>query len=155
VAAPPIGQAALPGERVAAKRLKISAKTADRSLAPERRRLRLDQRRGGSMHRLLWEQIPVKVAEEWDRCHVGNLQVDLVAHCGQSTAGRILCTVSTVDIATNEWEGEPVTRLGSETRRGAKCTAARMCQPHHVSACWHRASSARRRGRAWNSVTRA
>jgi hypothetical protein len=32
--------------------------------------------------RLLLEQIPVKVAEEWDRRQVGNLQVVFVAHCG-------------------------------------------------------------------------
>jgi hypothetical protein len=70
--------------------------------------------------RLLLEQIPVKVAEEWDRRQVGNLQVDLVAHCGQSTAGRFLWTVSTVDIASNWWEGEPVMRLASKTRRGSK-----------------------------------
>ena len=38
-----------------------------RRLPPERRRLRLDQRRDRSLRRLLWEQIPVKMAEEWDR----------------------------------------------------------------------------------------
>jgi len=48
------------------------------------------------------------VAEEWDRRQVGNLQVDLVAHRGQSTAGRFLGTPSTADIATHWWEGEPV-----------------------------------------------
>jgi hypothetical protein len=88
-------------EEVAANLARISAKTADRLLAPKRRRLRLDQRRGSSMRRLLLEQIPVKkVAEEW--------QVDRVAHWGQSTAGSFLWTLSTVDIATNWWEGEPV-----------------------------------------------
>jgi hypothetical protein len=107
-------------EEVAAKLLRISAKTADRLLAPQRRRLRLDRRRGSSMRRLLLEQIPLKVAEEWDRRQVGNLQVDFVAHCGQSTAGSFLWTVSTVDVTTNGWDGEPVVHLAAKTRRGSK-----------------------------------
>jgi hypothetical protein len=105
-------------EEVAAKLLRISAKTADRLLAPQRRQLRLDRRRGSSMRRLLLEQIPLKVAEEWDRRQVGNLQVDFVAHCGQSTAGRFLWTLSTVDIATNWWEGEPVM---DRTQQSTRC----------------------------------
>jgi hypothetical protein len=105
-------------EEVAAKLLRISAKTADRLLAPQRRQLRLDRRRGSSMRRLLSEQIPLKVAEEWDRRQVGNLQVDFVAHCGQSTAGRFLWTLSTVDIASNWWEGEPVM---DRTQQSTRC----------------------------------
>jgi hypothetical protein len=54
-------------EEVAARLVRISAKTADRRLAPERRRLHLDQRRGRSLRCRLGEQIPVKMAEEWDR----------------------------------------------------------------------------------------
>jgi hypothetical protein len=107
-------------EEVAAKLVRISAKTADRLLAPQRRRLRLDRRRGRSMRRLLLEQIPLKVAEEWDRRQVGNLQVDFVAHCGQSTAGRFLWTVSTVDVTANGWDREPVVHLAAKTRRGSK-----------------------------------
>jgi hypothetical protein len=105
-------------EEVAAKLLRISAKTADRLLAPQRRQLRLDRRRGSSMRRLLLEQIPLKVAEEWDRRQVGNLQVDFVAHCGQSTAGSFLWTLSTVDIASNWWEGEPVM---DRTQQSTRC----------------------------------
>jgi len=95
-------------EEVAAKLVRVSAKTADRLLAPRRRQLHLARGRGSSMRRLLLEQIPLKVADEWDRRQVGNLQVDLVAHCGQSTAGSFLWTLSTVEIASNWWEGEPV-----------------------------------------------
>ena len=95
-------------EEVAARLVRISAKTADRRLAPERRRQHLDQRRGRSLRCRLGEQIPVKMAEEWDRRQVGNLQVDWAPHCGQSTAGRFLWTLATLDSATNWWEGEPV-----------------------------------------------
>ncbi len=34
------------------------------------------------------------------------LQADFVAHCGQTTAGSFLWTLSVVDIATNWWQGE-------------------------------------------------
>jgi hypothetical protein len=105
-------------EEVAAKLLRISAKTADRLLAPQRRQLRLDRRRGSSMRRLLLEQIPLKVAEEWDRRQVGNLQVDFVAHCGQSTAGRFLWTLSTVDVTSNGWDGRAGGALGVEDPEG-------------------------------------
>jgi hypothetical protein len=77
-------------EEVAAGLVRISAKIAARRLAPERRRLRLDQRRGRSLRRRLGEQIPLKVAEEWDRRQVGNLQVDF----GRPTAASPLRAVS-------------------------------------------------------------
>jgi hypothetical protein len=95
-------------EEVASQLVTLSAKTADRLLAAERRRLRWPSHRSGWLRRLLLEQIPLKVADEWDRSQVGNLQLDFVAHCGQSTGGSFLWTLSTVDIASNWWEGEPV-----------------------------------------------
>jgi len=105
-------------DEVAAKLVRRSAKTADRLLSGERRRLQLSQHRASSLRRLLLEQIPLKVAEEWDRREVGNLQLDFVAHCGQSTAGSFLWTLSVVDIASNWWEGEPVLdRTQDNTRR--------------------------------------
>jgi hypothetical protein len=70
------------------------------------------------MRRLLLEQIPLKVADEWDRRQVGNLQLDFVAHCGQSTAGSFLWPLSTVDIASNWWEGEPVI---DRTQHSTRC----------------------------------
>jgi hypothetical protein len=105
-------------DEVAAKLVKVSAKTADRLLAPQRRQLRLGPHRSSSMRRLLLEQIPLKVADEWDRRQVGNLQLDFVAHCGQSTAGSFLWTLSTVDIASNWWEGEPVI---DRTQHSTRC----------------------------------
>jgi hypothetical protein len=41
-----------------------------------------------------------QVASDWDRTQVGNMQFDYVAHCGQSTAGAYLWTISLVDIAS-------------------------------------------------------
>jgi len=47
----------------------------------------------------------VKTAAEWDRQEVGNLQMDYVLHCGRSTAGEYVVTLSATDIATGWWEG--------------------------------------------------
>ena len=104
-------------EEVAAKLLTISPKTIDRLLAKERQRRRLPRYRQTPQRRLLLAQIPIKVASDWDRTQVGNLQFDYVAHCGQSTAGSYLWTISMVDIATGWWEGEVIPdRTQSATR---------------------------------------
>jgi hypothetical protein len=106
-------------QEVADKLVKLSPKTADRLLTHERRRLQLPHYRHGATRRLLLEQIPLKVADEWDRSQVGNLQLDYVAHCGQSTAGSYLWTLSLVDIATGWWEGEAlIDRTAGATRGG-------------------------------------
>jgi hypothetical protein len=94
---------------VAAKLRHISPKTIDRLLAREKQVRQLRQNRNPSVHPLLYQKIPVKVASEWDTQEVGNLQVDYVAHCGRSTAGEYLHTISAADIATGWWEGEAIT----------------------------------------------
>lgn len=105
-------------EEVAAKLVALSAQTADRLLAKARQRLPLPQHRHNATRRLLREQIPVKVSADWDRGQVGNLQLDYVAHCGQSLAGRFLWTLSAVDIAPNWWLGGVVVdRTQSATRQ--------------------------------------
>jgi hypothetical protein len=95
-------------DAVAGKLLTISAKTIDRKLAGERRRLQLSRYRRAATQRLLLETIPVKLPDAWDRTQIGNLQLDYVFHCGQSAAGVFLRTFSAVDIASGWWEGRPV-----------------------------------------------
>ena len=93
---------------VAEKLKAISAKTIDRLLARERGLRGLRQNRNPSVHPLLYQKVPVKVASEWDTAEVGNLQLDYVFHCGRSTAGEYLHTLSAADIATGWWEGEAI-----------------------------------------------
>lgn len=95
-------------EDVARKLKAISAKTIDRLLAREKQVRGLKQNRNPSVHPLLYQKVPVKVASEWDTAEVGNLQLDYVFHCGRSTAGEYLHTLSAADIATGWWEGEPI-----------------------------------------------
>ena len=78
----------------------MSAATIDRQLKPHRQRgLRrpFSTTKPGS---LLKAAIPIRTFTEWDDKRPGFLEIDLVAHCGESTEGFYLNTLSTVDVAT-------------------------------------------------------
>jgi hypothetical protein len=83
----------------------ISPKTIDRLLQREREVRCLKQQRRPPVHPLLYQRVPVKTSADWDRQQVGNLQLDYVLHCGRTTAGEYLLTLSATDIATGWWEG--------------------------------------------------
>ncbi len=86
---------------------RVSPKSIDRLLAREKRVLGLRQNRNPAVHPLLYQKIPVKVAADWDTEEIGNVQVDYVLHCGRSSGGEYLHTLSAVDIATSWWEEWP------------------------------------------------
>jgi hypothetical protein len=69
--------------------------------------------RGNGLHRglsttkpgtLLKNAIPVRTFSEWSESKPGFLEVDLVAHCGDSAEGFYLTTLSAVDVATGWYE---------------------------------------------------
>ena len=106
-------------DEVAEKLERISAKTIDRLLAREKRVRGLRRSRNPSWNRLHYERVPVKVASEWDTEEIGNLQIDFVAHCGRSTGGEYIHTLSAVDIASGWWEGQAIgARSQQETKQG-------------------------------------
>src|SRR3982751_728611 len=97
----------------------ISASTIDRLLRREKRVRMLRRNRNPNVQRLIYQKVPVKVAAEWDTNEIGNLQVDFVAHCGRSTGGDYIYTLSAVDIATNWWEGQAISvRSQHATKEG-------------------------------------
>jgi IS30 family transposase len=80
--------------------LQISPATVDRLLRHERqvRKPRgLGTTKPGT---LLKRQIPVRTFSDWDETRPGFLEVDLVAHCGQSTEGEYLYTLVLTDLYT-------------------------------------------------------
>jgi hypothetical protein len=93
---------------VAEQLKQVSASTIDRLLCREKRVRRLKRNRNPNAQRLIYQKVPVKVAAEWDTSEIGNVQVDFVLHCGRSTGGDYIHTISAVDIATNWWEGEAI-----------------------------------------------
>ena len=79
--------------------LRMSRSTIDRCLQPAR----FEQRRGLSTTKpgsLLKKAIPVRTYAQWDDAQPGFVEMDLVAHCGETTAGQYLNTLNVVDITT-------------------------------------------------------
>lgn len=99
-------------DKTALKLKAISSSTIDLKLKHQKEVERLNRRYRQKDNPLLYQKIPVKVSAEWDRSELGNIQIDLVEHCGQSARGEYLCTLSTTDIATGWWEGEAILGRG-------------------------------------------
>jgi hypothetical protein len=78
----------------------MSPSTIDRLLKPWRQlevRRPLSTTKPGS---LLKKSIPIRTFADWKEEKPGFLEVDLVAHCGESTDGFYLTTLSAVDVAS-------------------------------------------------------
>jgi len=99
-------------DEVAGKLKTISPKTIDNSLKHQKEVEHINNKYKRKDNPLLYQIIPVKTPDEWDRNKFGNTQIDLVEHCGQSARGEYLCTLSTTDIATGWWEGEAILGKG-------------------------------------------
>lgn len=94
-------------DEVADKLKKIDSSTIDEKLLHAKETERQKHKYHRKIHPLLYEKVPVKVFGDQDRDRLGTVQIDFVEHCGQSAAGEFLCSLSTTDIATGWWEGEP------------------------------------------------
>ena len=112
------GELTVPGE-VSEQLCQMSAATIDRVLKAYRHRgLRrpFSTTKPGS---LLKAAIPIRTFADWDDKRPGFLEVDLVAHCGESTDGFYLNTLSAVDVATGWVECRGVWGKGQERVGGA------------------------------------
>ena len=98
--------------KVALKLKKIGIATIDRKLKHEREVERINRKYRLKIHPLLYQKIPVKVFDEQDRRTIGNIQNDLVEHCGQSASGEFVNTLSNTDISNGWWEGEAIMTRG-------------------------------------------
>lgn len=94
--------------------LQMSAATIDRRLQAARAR---QPRRGRTTTKpgsLLKDAIPVRTFAGWDEARPGFVEMDLVAHCGDTTAGVYLNTLCVVDIATGWTEPVAVANKGQK-----------------------------------------
>jgi hypothetical protein len=94
----------------------ISPATIDRLLKPWRQpggRRGLATTKPGS---LLKNIIPIRTFTEWQENKPGFLEMDLVAHCGESTDGFYLNTLTAVDIASGWTECSIVWGKGQGSR---------------------------------------
>ena len=79
--------------------LRISSASMDRCLQP----IRIQSRHGLSTTKpgsLLKNLIPVRTFTEWDQERPGFMEIDLVAHCGNTTQGQYLNTLTCTDLST-------------------------------------------------------
>ena len=85
----------------------MSAATIDRRLRSGRRTWSRQPRRQAARSTGLKAQIPIRTWSEWQDVSPGSAQADLVLHCGESTEGFFLTTLSMVDVATGWTECWP------------------------------------------------
>lgn len=95
-------------DEVALKLKRMSSATIDRKLKHQREVLHLLRSKGGPKpSSLLKRKIPIRLTE-WDTSRVGYLEMDLVVHCGSSSLGEYINTLSTTEVSSCWWEGEAI-----------------------------------------------
>ncbi len=107
---------------IEAELCRLSPSTIDRLLHPYRRfggRRPFTTTRPGS---LLKSAIPIRTFTDWQEDRPGFLEIDLISHCGESTEGFYLTTLSTVDVASGWSEcigvwGKGQQRVGAAIHR--------------------------------------
>ena len=104
--------------------LKISSASIDRCLRPARIQSAhgLSTTKPGS---LLKNLIPVRTFTEWDEEQPGFMEIDLVAHCGNTTQGQYLNTLTCTDLSTG-WTD--VTALPCRSQEAVSKTIHQMRQ---------------------------
>ncbi|RPI70524.1 MAG: transposase [Geobacteraceae bacterium] len=104
--------------------LKISSASIDRCLRPIRCKLSrgLGTTKPGS---LLKSLIPVQTFTAWDEEQPGFMEIDLVAHCGNTTEGQYLNTLTCTDLSTG-WTD--VTALAHRSQQAVSTAIHHMRQ---------------------------
>ena len=98
---------------------RISPSTIDRLLRPCRAaggRKGLTTTKPGN---LLKNMIPIRTFADWQENKAGFMEIDLVAHCGESTEGFYLNTLCAVDVSSSWTECMAVWGKGQERVGGA------------------------------------
>lgn len=80
--------------------LQISSATVDRLLKADRKKFQIKGRSGTKPGPLLKHQIPVRIFTPWDEQTPGFVEIDYVAHCGETLADTYISSLDAIDIAT-------------------------------------------------------
>jgi len=86
---------------------RVSPATIDRLLRPRKAECIARKRYGRVGGNLIAKKIPLKMTD-WDLEQVGYLEMDLVLHCGASTAGEYGHSLSALEIGPSWWEAQAV-----------------------------------------------
>jgi len=90
------------------KVLELSPATADRLLRKARQATELYGRSSTKPGSLRKKDIPIRLGGEWEEEKPGYMEMDLVAHCGETTAGDYVNTLDMTDIYSGWTETEAV-----------------------------------------------
>lgn len=114
-------------DEVRALLLEMSASTIDRLLRRRARRLSdLLPRHKAPVSAGLKREVPVRTWGEWQDVKPGELQGDLVLHCGDRLEGFFLSTLSTVDVASGWSQRRPIWGHGMQRVRSGMEHIQRM-----------------------------
>jgi len=102
----------LVSDEQAEKLIKMCPKTIDTLLSHEKETRLFREQYSKKKTSLLYSKIPTKMSDEWNRELVGQIQIDGVEHCGQTSCGQYTNTISHTDISSHWWEGEAVMGKG-------------------------------------------
>jgi hypothetical protein len=94
-----------PGVR--SRLLEMSASTIDRLLAQVREQAK-GRRKKRNAPKKASKQIPVRTFSEWDDPIPGELEIDFVVHCGDSTAGVCIHSLVATDVYSGWTEAVPL-----------------------------------------------
>lgn len=114
-----LGEINCSGE-VRKKLKKITSSTIDKRLARQKE-YELLKEKVAKKELGLYQEIPTKTPEEWNRSLLGQLQIDHVEHCGTNAGGEYIFSLSVADICTGWWEGQPTMGAGQERTFKALC----------------------------------
>jgi len=104
-------------DEVAKKLRKMGSATIDRKLKHQKEIEIAKAKYHKKKNPLLYQKIPVKVFVDQDRSVMGNMQIDLVEHCGASAAGQFVCTLDATDISSGWTEQEAAWGKGQENTK--------------------------------------
>lgn len=99
--------------------MQVSRATIDRLLRPARRARIPHGRSTTKPGTLLKKSIPIRTWADWNDAKPGFLEIDLVAHCGESAEGQYLATLNCVDVATGWCECLVPRNRGEQAVRAA------------------------------------
>jgi hypothetical protein len=100
--------------KTAEKLRTVSPATIDRLLRPKKQAWKLHRTSGAKGPGLIAKKIPLRLGAG-KNLRVGFVDMDLVLHCGSSTAGEYGHSLSTLDLGSAWWEAEVV--MGRAQRR--------------------------------------
>jgi hypothetical protein len=78
----------------------ISKSAIDRLLKPTRKKFELKGKSTTKPGSLLKKDITIRTADQWDDKKPGFVEIDLVAHCGETTSGEYINTLTVTDVCT-------------------------------------------------------